>query len=163
MQNSDIALILSALKCISCRIFLLRSVFSKKRRKVSLADDSEGIHEIPDRLRLTSLKKREMYYLTITDMNRKKLETINQTDEYRLAMQVESALNSCNFDADVFAASIPFMHPTLQQNFYRLIKKCLKVMADDGRYYDDRNRASHEEARDIMSYLEENGRFIPHI
>ena len=36
-------------------------------------------------------------------------------------------------------------------------------MADDTRRYDDRNRASHEEAKDIMAFLEENGRYIPYI
>lgn len=95
------------------------------------------------------------------DMN--KIENINMTKEYCLAMDMESALNNYNFEPKVFAASIPFMHPTLQQNFYKLIHECLKVMADDNRYYDDRNKASHEEAKGIMAYLEENGRFIPHI
>ena len=36
-------------------------------------------------------------------------------------------------------------------------------MADDTRHYDDRNIASHEEAAGIISYLEENGQYIPHI
>ena len=55
------------------------------------------------------------------------------------------------------------MHPTLQQSLYRLIKACIKVMADEARRYDDRNRASHEEAKQIMEYLNENGRNIPFI
>lgn len=91
------------------------------------------------------------------------MENIRETEEYRLAKQVENALNNYNFDGEVFAASVPFMHPTLQQSFYRLLKNCLKVMADENRRYDDRNRASHEEAKDIMAYLEENGHYIPHI
>ena len=53
------------------------------------------------------------------------------------------------------------MHPTLQQSLYRLIRECIKVMADDNRRYDDRNRASHEEAKCIMEYLNERGRNIP--
>ena len=69
-------------------------------------------------------------------------------------MQVENALNDYGFDYSVFAASIPLMHPTLQQNLYKLLKECLVVMADDKRLYDDRNRASHEEAKDIVAYLE---------
>lgn len=96
-------------------------------------------------------------------MDKRKLENIRETEEYQLAMQVERALNSYNFDGEIFAASIPFMHPTLQQNFYRLIKNCLIVMADNERRYDDRNRSSHEEAQGIMAYLEENGHYIPHI
>lgn len=96
-------------------------------------------------------------------MDKRKTENIQQTEEYLLAKQVEAALNNYNFDSTVFAASIPFMHPTNQQNFYRLLRACLVVMGDENRRYDDRNRASHEEAKDILVYLEENGRFIPHI
>lgn len=99
----------------------------------------------------------------LIQMNMNKFSNIETTKEYRLAMDMESALNSYNFDPNVFAASIPFMHPTLQQNFYKLIRECLKVMADNDRYYDDRNKASHEEAKGIMAYLKENGRPIPHI
>lgn len=84
-------------------------------------------------------------------------------EEAELAKEVENALNNYNFDVCAFAASIPGMHPTLQQSFYRLLKECLKVMADDTRHYDDRNRASHEETKGIVSYLEENGQYIPHI
>lgn len=32
---------------------------------------------------------------------------------------------------------------------------------DDSRHYDDRNRASHEEAKHIMEYLNEHGIHIP--
>ena len=46
---------------------------------------------------------------------------------------------------------------------YRLIRECLKVMASEERRYDDRNQASHEEAKAIMEFLAENGRDIPHI
>lgn len=91
------------------------------------------------------------------------MENIRETEEFQLAMQVGRALNNCNFDGEIFAASIPFMHPTLQQDFYRLIKNCLIVMADNGRRYDARNRDSHEEAEGIVEYLKENGHFIPHI
>ena len=96
----------------------------------------------------------------------KKFENLREMKEYRLAMQVKDALNDYGFDHAAFAASIPLMHPTLQQNLYKLLKECLAVMADDKsdkRRYDDRNRASHEEAKDIMAYLEENGRYIPYI
>lgn len=71
--------------------------------------------------------------------------------------------NHYSFNHSVFAASIPFMHPTIQQLLYRLIRKCLKVMADEERRYDDRNRASHEEAKAIIEFLAENERYIPHI
>lgn len=93
----------------------------------------------------------------------KKIDNLRETKEFGLAMQMEDALNDFGFDNEAFAASIPYMHPTLQQKFYKLLRECLAVMADESRHYDDRNRASHEEAKGIVEYLNENGRFIPHI
>lgn len=88
-------------------------------------------------------------------------ENIRESREYRLAKDWEMAVNSFSFNPERFAAAIPEMHPTLQQSLYRLIKACIKVMADDNRRYDDRNRASHEEAKRIMEYLNEHGQYIP--
>lgn len=102
-------------------------------------------------------------FLIIKSADMNKMDIIDRTEEYGLAKEIERALNNYNFDKRVFAASIPMMHPTLQQSFYRLLLECLKVMADDERCYDDRNRASHEEAKGILEYLETNGRYIPHI
>lgn len=90
-------------------------------------------------------------------------QNIEQTKEYQLAKAVEGGLNDYSFNAKNFAAAIPMMHPTLQQSFYRLICECLKVMADDSRRYDDRNRASHEEAKAMLEYLQEKGQSIPFI
>ena len=70
---------------------------------------------------------------------------IQDSKEYRLAKEWEMAVNSYSFDPRKFAAAIPDMHPTLQQS----------------RRYDDRNRASHEEAKCIMEYLNEHGKYIP--
>ena len=73
----------------------------------------------------------------------------------------EMAVNSYTFDPRKFAAAIPLIHPTLQQSLYRLLKECIKVMADESRRYDDRNRALHEESVRIMGYLNEHGKCIP--
>ena len=86
---------------------------------------------------------------------------IKESREYRLAKDWEMAVNNYSFNPARFAAAIPTMHPTLQQSLYRLIKECIKVMADDSRRYDERNMASHEEAKCIMEYLKEHGRNIP--
>ena len=86
---------------------------------------------------------------------------IRESKEYRLAKDWEMAVNSYSFNPERFAAAIPDMHPTLQQSLYRLIKACIKVMADETRRYDDRNQASHEEAKRIMEYLNEHGQNIP--
>ena len=89
------------------------------------------------------------------------MNDIQQSKEYRLAKEWEEAVNSYTFDPKKFAEAIPSMHPTLQQSLYRLLKECIKVMADESRRYDDRNRASHEEAVRIMEYLNEHGKNIP--
>ena len=88
---------------------------------------------------------------------------IEDTKESQLAKTIENGLNSFSFDPKVFAASVKTFHPTLQQTFYKAIRECIKVMADDSRNYDDRNRASHEEAKAMLQYLQENGRAIPFI
>ena len=88
---------------------------------------------------------------------------IRESREYELAKDWEMAVNSFSFNPERFAAAIPDIHPTRQQRLYRLIKACIKVMADETRHYDDRNRASHEEAKQIMEYLNKNGRNIPFI
>ncbi len=48
-----------------------------------------------------------------------------------------------------------------EESLYRLVKECIVVMADETRNYDDRNRASHEEAKCIMEYLKAHGKHIP--
>ena len=89
---------------------------------------------------------------------------IRKSKEYLLAKEWEMAVNSYSFAPPPlrkFAATIPDMHLTLQQSLYRLVRECIKVMADDSRRYDDRNRASHEEAKCIMQDLNEHGKYIP--
>lgn len=86
---------------------------------------------------------------------------LENSKEYQLAKEWEMAVNNYSFDPKKFAAAIPLMHPTLQQSLYRLVKECIKVMADESCRYDDRNRASHEEAVCIMEYLNEHGKNIP--
>lgn len=89
------------------------------------------------------------------------MDNIKESKEYQLAKGWERAVNDYGFNPKRFAAAIPEMHPTLQQSLYRLVKECIVVMADETRNYDDRNRASHEEAKCIMEYLKANGRHIP--
>lgn len=86
---------------------------------------------------------------------------IRESREYQLAKEWEMAVNNFGFNPKRFAAAIPEMHPTLQQSLYQLVIECIKVMADDTRRYDDRNKASHEEAKQIMEYLKTNGKYIP--
>lgn len=84
-------------------------------------------------------------------------------NEQELAKQVEMALNSFSFSPKPFAAVIPTMHRTLQQSLWRLIKECIKVIADDKTGHDDRNMASHLEAKAMLEYLNKHGRHIPFV
>lgn len=84
-------------------------------------------------------------------------------NEQELAKQVEMALNSFSFSPKLFAAVIPTMHRTLQQSLWRLIKECIKVIADDKTGHDDRNMASHLEAKEMLEYLNKHGRHIPFV
>lgn len=90
-----------------------------------------------------------------------KIANIENTKEFKLAKEVEAGVNNYSFNPKVFAAAIPMMHPTNQQSLYRLIRECLRVMADDTRRYDERNLASHKEAKRIMDFLEDNEANIP--
>lgn len=83
--------------------------------------------------------------------------------EQELAKQVETALNSYSFDPKQFAAAIPTMHRTLQQSLWRLIKECVKVIADEKTGHDDRNMASHLEAKEMLEYFNLHGRNIPFV
>ena len=89
------------------------------------------------------------------------LYEIKDSREYQAAKQLEEALNDCGFDYKKFAEAIRYMHPTLQQNFYRLIKECILFMADENRYIDLRNRASFEGAQEVAEIMRQQS--IPFI
>lgn len=87
----------------------------------------------------------------------------NAKREQELAKQAEMALNSYSFNPKLFAAAIPTMHRTLQQSLWRLIKECVKVFADENTGHDDRNMASHMEAKEMLEYFKLHGRHIPFV
>ncbi len=74
--------------------------------------------------------------------------------EYKAAMDLEDALNNMCFDYKKFAESVKLYHPTLQQSLFRLIREIINVQADENRYYDARNKASHETAKKLKVVVE---------
>ena len=68
-------------------------------------------------------------------------------------MELENALNDMCFDYKKFAESIKYFHSTLQQSLFRLVREIIYVQADDERYYDARNKASHEVAKKLMKVI----------
>ena len=84
-------------------------------------------------------------------MSRAELEN---SREYKAAKQLEEALNDYGFDYRKFTESIRFMHPTLQQNLFRLIKETILWMADEkNRYIDLRNRESWEGSKAVAEIM----------
>lgn len=79
---------------------------------------------------------------------------LENSREFKAAMELKNALNDMCFDYKKFAESIKYFHPTLQQSLFRLIREMINVQADESRYYDDRNRASHEVAKLLKEIIE---------
>lgn len=82
-------------------------------------------------------------------------------DEKELAQVIENAVNNFSFNPKKVAEQEPFMHRTLQQNVYKLCKAIIEVIGADDYSTDPRNQASHDEAKAMLDYLKEHGRYIP--
>lgn len=82
-------------------------------------------------------------------------------NEKELAEAIENAVNNFSFNPKKVAAEVPMMHRTLQQNVYKLCKAIIEVIGADDYATDPRNQAAHEEAKAMLDYLKENGRYIP--
>lgn len=80
-------------------------------------------------------------------MERYKLEN---SREFKAAMELENALNDMSWDSRKFAESIIYYHRTLQQTLFRSIIEVIKVMGSENYGYDLRNEASHNIARNIV-------------
>lgn len=78
---------------------------------------------------------------------------LENSREFKAAMELENALNNTCFDYKNFAESIKYFHPTLRQSLFRLIREIIYVQADDERYYDARNIASHEIAKKLVKVI----------
>lgn len=83
--------------------------------------------------------------------------------EYQLAKQMEDVANNLSFDPRKVAEVIPCMHRTLQQSIWRMLRAMIEVYGSEDYRYDLRNQASHEEAKAMLDYLKEHGRYIPMI
>ena len=83
-------------------------------------------------------------------------ENLQESREYKAAMALENAINSFSFNPDRFAEAIPYMHRTLQQNFFRLVRSCVSKMANAESWrIDPRNEASHKMCRAIVEPMSE--------
>lgn len=78
---------------------------------------------------------------------------LENSREFKAAMELENALNDMCFVYKKFAESFKFYHPTLQQSLFRLIREIIYVQADNERRYDARNIASHEVAKKLVKVI----------
>ena len=69
---------------------------------------------------------------------------LENSREFKAAMELENALNDMCFDYKKFAESFKFYHPTLQQSLFRLIREIIYV---------PRNIASHEVAKKLVKVI----------
>lgn len=69
--------------------------------------------------------------------------------------QVEKMVNDFDFQDEKLAESMANDHPTLQQNFMRMVTMFIEEMANKT-YFDDRNKASVELAKKLKPIIEEN-------
>ena len=79
---------------------------------------------------------------------------IENSKEYKLAKHIEDVINTFSFNEQVFAESVRYFHPTLQQSFVRIMKTTLLAMAQKNWYADGRNKASKELALQLQPALE---------
>lgn len=84
-------------------------------------------------------------------------ERLENTHEYKVAMQLENDLNNMCFNNDNFVKCLPLMHRTLQQNALRLFRDSFIYMASlDERYIDGRNRGAYETSKKVAEILKKS-------
>ena len=83
-------------------------------------------------------------------------DNLEDSREFKVARALEDAINSFSFNPDRFAEAIPYMHRTLQQNFFRLVRSCVCKMANAESWrIDPRNEASHRMCKAIAEPMSE--------
>ena len=78
------------------------------------------------------------------------------------ARNISDIINDCLLDEAYVAKRLADEHPTLQQNFMRICRNFIKMMAEKT-YYDGRNEASVEMAKKIVENWEENEPSLPFV
>lgn len=83
-------------------------------------------------------------------------DNLEDSREFKAARALEDAINSFSFNPDRFAEAIPYMHRTLQQNFFRMVRSCVCKMANAESWrIDPRNEASHKMCKAIAEPMSE--------
>ena len=85
--------------------------------------------------------------MTMDIMERYELEN---SREFKVAKELESALNDYGWNEKRFALSVTTFHRTLQQTLFRSMVEVIKTMGSEDYRHDLRNKASHEICKKIV-------------
>lgn len=85
--------------------------------------------------------------MTIDIMERYELEN---SREFKVAKELEHALNDYGWNEKIFALAVATFHRTLQQTLFRSIVEIIRIMGSKDYRHDLRNKASHEICKKIV-------------
>ena len=75
---------------------------------------------------------------------------LENSNEYKVAQELEDALNNMSWNSEKFAESVVYYHRTLQQKLFDTMVKVIEMIGREDYGYDPRNEASHRIARKIV-------------
>lgn len=122
----------------------------------------EKVDKILSRENLSTITEEERMTLSELEDRYKNLTYEKWEDRHKYYQEmVSTMINDMGFKDKELAHSIAIDHPTLQQNFMRMVCLFIHEMAEK-KYFDDRNKGSVELARELDPIIAEK-RFLPFI
>lgn len=122
----------------------------------------EKVDKILSRENLSTITEEERMTLSELEDRYKSLTYDKWEDRHKYYQEmVSTMINDMGFKDKELAHSIAIDHPTLQQNFMRMVCLFIHEMAEK-KYFDDRNKGSVELAKALDPIVKEKG-FLPFI
>ena len=75
---------------------------------------------------------------------------LENSKKFKVAQELEDALNNMSWNSEKFAESVVYYHRTLQQKLFCTMVKVIEMIGREDYGYDPRNEASHRIARKIV-------------
>ena len=75
---------------------------------------------------------------------------LENSNEFKVAQELEDALNNMSWNSEKFAESVVYYLRTLQQKLFDTMVKVIEMIGREDYGYDPRNEASHRIARKIV-------------
>ena len=75
---------------------------------------------------------------------------LENSNEFKVAQELEDALNNMSWNSEKFAESVVYYHRTLQQKLFDTMVKVIEMIGREDYGYDPRNEASHRIALKIV-------------